>query len=160
MQEQIFIGSFPRTLVHAVLTWERLFTAITSMSDGNRAQGPRDSSGWVSVLTLNFVWHQGLSEVPWQQVTHPMSRTKVAVRFYCFHTIGYSKSGPSPCENERLFKGKANRCSYRLNILHFKVFQNITVVTIVVRCYFVMLLFVSLRVAEMTLIWGPLGVTE
>ena len=52
-------------VAHAVLTWERLFVAITSMRDGNGAQGPRDSSERVSVLTLNFVWLQGLSEVPW-----------------------------------------------------------------------------------------------
>ena len=30
------------------------------------------------------------------------------------------KGGPSPGENERLWK--ADRCSYGLNILHFKVF--------------------------------------
>lgn len=40
MQKQMFAGSSPRTLAHAVLTWERLFVAITSMRDGNGLRGP------------------------------------------------------------------------------------------------------------------------
>ena len=60
--------------------------AITSMRDGRRGSGPRDSSERVSVLTLNFIWHQGLLAVPWDHATHPVSRTKVSLRFRYFHS--------------------------------------------------------------------------